>query len=147
MVTVLRNLNPSFIGRLGGPVPAGQIGEVLTATSSGGVSFIVGTWVDAQSLVLTPGIWDLNFSFGNNNGASQSGYECFLGYVPGNNSTGINYSLNALTENYPLNTYTVSHSSPWRQATASTVTIYLKVLALGAGFTGHNSHITAVRVG
>ena len=59
-------------------------------------------WVDLTSLSLTPGTWQLSFHFTQVNSGGDAPHttaKAGVGTVSGNDSTGINYSTNAIALN------------------------------------------------
>lgn len=113
---------------------AGNIGEVMTGSGTLSNTGANDVWVDATSLALTAGDWDINFSvFFGRNTATWSRISIGVTTTSGNSSTGIVFGQTAADYEYPSSSTTPEGFTlivpGYRISIASTTTYYAKVRA------------------
>jgi hypothetical protein len=138
------------LGADGIAIPTGYAGEELTQSQTTSVNFgTTGTYFDACSVTLTPGIWDITGSaYCGSAGATVTAMEGFIGTASGNNNTGRLFYANAFGIFLPNASMNGSGCvSGYRVVVTSTTTYYLKLTAnYSAGTPQYYAKIRAVRI-
>ena len=138
------------LGADGTAIPTGFVGEELTQSQITSVNFgTSGTYFDACSVVLTPGIWDLTGSaYCGSAGATVTAMEGFIGTAAGNNNTGRLFYANAFGIFIPNGSMNSSGCvSGYRVVVTSNTTYYLKLTAnYSVSTPQYYAKIRAVRV-
>lgn len=134
-------------GNVGTAPTAGNIGELLTAVSAGGISLSSG-FNDATSVSLTPGVWDVTGLVEINPTGTVVGWGAAISLTTNSSDSALYFArVQATGTAFTLNGLTSSVAPTRRVVVTVTTTVYLEAwLGSGSATATANSNIRATRV-
>lgn len=111
---------------------AGAVGEYTSGNNSGTVTLTLTTWVDAATISLTAGDWDVWGAVYFENAVSATGGQVVVSAYSGATTTDHVIAKNMCIMNWPSNTGGCVITPAYRVSVSSTTTYYLKGYSIGA---------------